>query len=94
VSEIVLHHCLFYDYVEDVVEKRAPLRPDHLALVDEWKAAGRVVMVGALGRPPYGGLLVFRVDDPAEVEAFVSADPYVSGGIVTAHRVVPWAVVT
>jgi len=92
-SELVLHHCLFYDYVEDVVEKRAPLRADHLALASEWKADGRIVMAGALGEPPHGGLFVFRVDDPARIDEFVAADPYVAGGIVTGHRVVPWNVV-
>ena len=91
--EPVVHHCLFYDYVEDVVEKRAPLRADHLALVREWEQDGRLVMAGALGAPPTGGLLVFLVDDPAQVDAFVAADPYVAGGIVTGHRVVPWNVV-
>jgi uncharacterized protein YciI len=92
-SEPVVHHCLFYDYVEDVVEKRAPLRADHLALASEWKADGRIVMAGALGNPPHGALFVFLVEDPAEIEAFVAEDPYVLGGIVTGHRVVPWTVV-
>jgi uncharacterized protein YciI len=89
----VVHLCLFYDYVEDVVEKRAPLRADHLALAGEWKADGRIVMAGALGNPPHGALFVFLVEDPAQVEEFVAADPYVAGGIVTEHRVVPWNVV-
>jgi uncharacterized protein YciI len=92
-AEPVVHHCLFYDYVEDVVEKRAPLRADHLALARRWKADGRIVMAGALGSPPHGALFVFRVDDPAEIDEFVGADPYVSGGIVTGHRVVAWNVV-
>jgi uncharacterized protein YciI len=91
--EPVVHHCLFYDYVEDVVEKRAPLRPGHLAYVAEWKADGRIVMAGALGTPPTGALFVFDVEDPARVEEFVAGDPYVSGAIVTGHRVVPWNVV-
>jgi uncharacterized protein YciI len=89
----VIHHCLFYDYVEDVVAKRAPLRDDHLALAHEWKADGRLVMAGALGEPPHGALLVFLVDDPARIDEFIAADPYISGGIVTGHRVVPWNVV-
>jgi uncharacterized protein len=91
-AEPVLHHCLFYDYVEDVVEKRAPLRSDHLALVAEWKRDGRLLMAGPLGTPPTGALFVFLVEDPAQVDAFVAADPYVPGGIVTGHRVVPWNV--
>jgi uncharacterized protein YciI len=91
--EPVVHPCRFYDYVEDVVEKRAPLRADHLALARQWKDDGLIVLAGALGTPPTGALFVFLVDDPALVDAFVAADPYVSGGIVTAHRVVPWNVV-
>ena len=87
-------YALFYDYVEDVVEKRAPYREAHLDLVGQWHGAGRIVMGGAVGDPPYGGLIVFRVDDPSEVESFVADDPYVANGIVTGHRVEPWTVVT
>ena len=92
-DEPSLHHCLFYDYVEDVVEKRAPYRSDHLAHARRWKDDGRIVMAGALGTPPTGALFVFRVDDPAQIAEFVAADPYVTGGIVTRHRVEPWNVV-
>ena len=92
-SDPVVHQVLFYDYVEDVVEKRAPLRADHLALVGQWKADGKVTAGGAIGQPPTGAMIVFLIDDPAEVEAFVALDPYVQGGIVTGHRVVPWTVV-
>ena len=93
-SEPVVYQVLFYDYVENAVERRAPYRADHLELVGQWKADGRLVSGGALGRPPTGGMLVFGVEDAAEVEAFGAVDPYVAGGIVTAHRIVPWAVVT
>ena len=89
----VLHHVLFYDYVENAIERRAPFREAHLAFAREWKDAGRIVMAGALGTPPTGALFVFLVDDPAEIDAFVQADPYVVNGIVTAHRVQPWTVV-
>lgn len=92
-SEPVPHHCLFYDYVADVLERRAPYRADHLAHARAWKDDGRLVMAGALGSPPSGALFVFRLDDPAQIDGFVAGDPYVAGGIVTAHRVVPWTVV-
>lgn len=92
-SEPVLHHALFYDYVEDVVARRAPFRADHLAWARSWKAEGRIVMAGALGDPPHGALFVFLVDDPAQIEEFVAGDPYIAGAIVTGHRVVPWNVV-
>jgi uncharacterized protein YciI len=91
--EPVVHQALFYDYVEDVVAKRAPFREEHLAWARSWKADGRIVMAGALGNPPYGALFVFLVEDPGQVEEFVAGDPYIAGGIVTGHRVVPWNVV-
>ena len=93
-SDPVVHQVLFYDYVENAVEARAPYRADHLGLVGQWKADGRLVSGGALGQPPTGALLVFLVEDAAEVEAFVAVDPYVAGGVVTRHRIVPWTVVT
>lgn len=92
-SEPVLHHVLLYDYVEDVLERREPYRADHLALAQQWKDDGKLVSAGALGKPPYGALFDFLVDDPAEVDAYVAADPYVANGIVTGHRIVPWTVV-
>lgn len=92
-SDAVVHQVLFYDYVEDVVERRAPYRDEHLAWARTWKDDGRIVMAGALGTPPHGAMFVFAVDDPAPVERFVAGDPYVAGGVVTGHRVVPWNVV-
>ena len=87
-------YALFYEYVEDVVEKRGPHRAAHLELIGRWHDDDRVARGGALGDPPHSGLIVFRVDDPAEVEAFVAEDPYVQNGIVVSHRVEPWTVVT
>lgn len=82
---------LFYDYVPDILERRAPHREAHLALVSELHAAGSLVMGGALGDPPHGAALVFTA--PEAADAFVEADPYVAAGLVTAHRIEPWAVV-
>ena len=87
-------YLLHYDYVEDILDKRGPHRDAHLALIGEWHGDGRIVMAGAAGDPPSGALFVFRVDDPAEAEAFADADPYVAAGLVTDYRVEPWTVVT
>jgi uncharacterized protein YciI len=89
----VAHFALFYDYVENIVERRAPHRPAHLELYRRWRGEGRLVMGGAIGDPPHGALIVFDVDSQAEVEQFATVDPYVLNGLVTARRVEPWAVV-
>ena len=80
---------LVYEYVADVVERRAPHRAAHLELLGRWRAEGRAVMGGALGDPPHGALIVFREG----AEAFAREDPYVAAGLVTAWRVEAWTVV-
>jgi uncharacterized protein YciI len=83
---------LTYDYVADVLEKRAPHRADHLALAREYHGRGELLLAGAFDPPSDGALFVFRVDSPAAVEAFVARDPYVANGVVTGHRIRPWSV--
>jgi uncharacterized protein YciI len=87
------HVLLLYDYVEDVAERRGPYREAHLERIRAEQAAGRVVMAGALGNPPSGGAFVFRGVSPEHVEQFVTADPYVGAGLVTAWRALPWNLV-
>lgn len=87
------HFALHYDYVPDIVERRAPFRPAHLELYRRWRAEGRLLIGGALGDPPTGALIVFTVDSAGEVEEFAASDPYVLNGLVTARYVEPWAVV-
>jgi uncharacterized protein YciI len=84
---------LVYEYVPDMAERRAPHREAHLALIGRWFDEGRIVMAGGTGDPVSGGLIVFRVSGPAEVEEFVAADPYGAAGLVVGHRVMPWTVV-
>lgn len=83
-----------YEYAEDALERRAPYRDDHLALIAKWNSDGKLPIAGALGDPPHAGFIAFDVEDPQEIEAFTSADPYVEAGIVTSHRIEPWTVVT
>lgn len=88
-----MYFALFYDYVPDVLERRTPYRPDHLALAKEAHAAGRLLLAGAFDPARDGALFVFRADAAAEVEEFVRRDPYVKNGIVTGWRVKPLNVV-
>jgi uncharacterized protein len=92
-SDQVVHHLLFYDYVEDMAERRGPYREAHLARIGAEREAGRVVMAGALGDPPHGAAIVFRGVEREQIADFVANDPYVEAGLVTAWRVERWNVV-
>ena len=87
------HQILLYDYVPDIVERRAPHREAHLARIAEWVGAGRMLMAGATGDPPTGALFVLPGDDPGAGPRFADGDPYVETGLVTAWRILPWTVV-
>lgn len=80
-----------YEYVDDILERRAPLRDAHLALLRDAHSAGDVTMAGAIGDPPTGALFVFR--SPEAAERFVADDPYGAGGLVVRHRIEPWRLV-
>ncbi len=84
-------HLLFYDYVEDILERRAPHREAHLELVRRCHAAGEIVMAGAVGDPPTGALFVFS--SPEAAAAFARDDPYAAAGLVSDSRIEPWNVV-
>jgi uncharacterized protein YciI len=87
------YYALFYEAVDDMVSRRAPFRAEHLQLVRDAHARGEIVLAGAIGDPPDGALIVFRGESPAAAEAFAAIDPYVTRGVVTRWRVVPWHVV-
>lgn len=88
-----MHHILFYDVVDDYVERRAPLREQHFELAQQAVARGELVMAGALADPVDGAVIVFRGDSPAAAEAFVRADPYVQHGLVKSWRIRKWTTV-
>jgi hypothetical protein len=88
-----VHWILRYDLVDDYLERRAPLRDEHLGLARAAHERGELVMAGALAEPPDQALLVFRGDTAAAAEAFAAADPYVAAGLVRAWEVRPWTAV-
>ncbi len=86
-----MHVLLLYDYVENMLERRAPYREAHLAL---WHAAigrGELLLAGTLGDPVNGAAFLFRGEARGAVEALVAADPYVQNGLVTRWQVLDWA---
>lgn len=88
-----MYSLLFYDYVDNIVERRAPFRDEHLALAREIHERGVLLMAGALVEPVDGAALVFKTDDRSVVEGFVARDPYVREGLVTSWRIRSWNVV-
>ena len=89
-----MNHCILqYESVDDFINRRTPFRQEHLRLIREAHARGEIVMAGALGDPPDGGLLVFKAP-PSVAEEFARRDPYVANGLITRWAVRPWNVVT
>lgn len=88
-----MYFILFYDVIDDFLERRAPYRSEHLALAQESHAQGKLLLAGAFANPADGAALIFRASDRAEVEAFAESDPYVKNGLVTRWRVREWSVV-
>jgi uncharacterized protein len=89
----VAYWVLLYDLADDYLERRATLRAEHLGLVRAADERGEILAAGALADPMDQAILVFNVDDPAAIEAFVREDPYVTHGLVTQWRIRPWTVV-
>jgi hypothetical protein len=88
-----MHLLLFYEYVEDYVEKRKPLRGSHFAHAQASYDRGELALAGAYADSPAGGVLVFRGDRPEIAREFAQNDPYVLNGLVTSWHVRPWTTV-
>lgn len=87
------YYALFYELVDDMVNRRVPFREEHLRLAREARERGELVLAGALAEPVDRALLVFHVDDKSKVESFARKDPYVINGLAKKWEVRPWNVV-
>ena len=88
-----MYYTLFYQTVENYVEKRAPYRDEHLAYANAAHDRGELFLGGAFSDPAGGALLIFRGDSPTVAEQFAQNDPYVKSGLITEWQVRPWTVV-
>lgn len=88
-----MYYILFYNTVDNYIEKRAPFREEHLDYARQAHAAGNLLMAGALANPSDGAVLVFKGGNQSVVENFAKNDPYVREGVVTSWQVRPWTVV-
>ena len=62
-----MHYLLFYDYVANAVERRAPYREEHLRLAREALGRGELLLGGAFAEPVDGAALLFR-DHPLDAK--------------------------
>jgi uncharacterized protein YciI len=85
-----MHFLLFYDVVDNYVERRGPFRAEHLSLLQRAHDRGELVIAGALADPADGAVLVFRGPSTQSAESFAQADPYVRNGLVKHWRVRQW----
>ena len=84
---------LIYDLVADYLERREPLRPEHLGLAQKAQQRGELVMAGALADPYDMAVFVWKANDTEVINRFVAHDPYVREGLVKSWRIRKWNVV-
>jgi uncharacterized protein YciI len=84
-----MKYVLFYDSADEVALKAPPHFPAHRARLDEFHAAGTLLMVGTFENPQQNGSMgVFTTRESAE--AFAAGDPFVMNGVVKAWRILAW----
>jgi uncharacterized protein YciI len=88
-----MHYLLFYEYVDDILERRGEFRNAHLGAAWASSEQGDLVMGGAFANPVDGAVLLFKGDSPDVAEKFAQADPYVKNGLVKRWYVREWMTV-
>ena len=88
-----MHYLLLDDLAYDYLERRGPLRAEHLRLAREAHARGELQLGGALADPADMAVLLFRGPSPDAARAFAEGDPYVREGLVERWRVREWTTV-
>lgn len=88
-----MHYLLFYDVVDDYIQRRAAFRDVHLEHARAAHKRGDLILGGALANPSDKAVLLFRGDSPSVAEDFAREDPYVTNGVVTSWHVREWTTV-
>ena len=86
-------YVLQYEFVENVLEKRAPFREGHLAIFRKQVQDGNLVIGGVVDHPPKSSVAIFRHLTPEDIEQMVQQDPYGMNGIVTKYTIKPYIAV-
>jgi uncharacterized protein len=82
-------YVLFYESADDVLSKAPAYFPAHSARLDEFQAAGTLLMVGTFGDPQKeGSMAIFTTREAAE--DFAQGDPFVLNGVVKDWHIREW----
>jgi uncharacterized protein YciI len=84
-----------YRYIDDSTEARDAVRPAHRAYLAELTEQGNLALSGPYadaGDP--GALLIFEAASEADARALISADPFVTEGLVAEITVREWTTAT
>ena len=87
------YYILFYETVDNYIERRAPFRQEHLGHARASAEKGQMVLGGAYAEPADGAAIVFKGDDALVAEQFGINDPYVKNGLISKWWVREWTVV-
>lgn len=88
-----MYYILFYETIDNYIEKRAAYRAEHLQMAQKARKNGNLVMAGALADPADGAILIFKGEGPETAREFALNDPYVKNGLISKWYVRPWNVV-
>lgn len=82
-------YVMWGSYCENVEEKRAPFRQDHLEGLKQQKEAGTLLTIGPTKdlKQVFG---LYDAPDEATVRKLVENDPYWQNGIWTEYEVKEW----
>lgn len=87
-----MYYALFYQTVDNYIERRKPFREEHLAIAKKFHSEGKLILGGALQDPTDSALLIFKGETQDVVNQFIENDPYVKNGLIVNWQIRPWAV--
>ena len=87
------HFLLFYDFIPEYLDRRVPLRGEHIKYARAAQARGELLLGGALTDPVDSAILLFLGESRVVAERFAEADTYVRNGLVKSWRVREWTTV-
>lgn len=85
------HYAVIWQYTEDQ-QVLNDAKAAHGVYLRELVSRGKIREAGPW-QDGSGALLIFDVDDEAELKALLEDDPYTSQGVVRQEQIFPWKVV-